>query len=63
MTKPLDKYDSTDIAQLGRMSMHVDDYADLPDANLPPPDWEFRVYGVFCIALLLAVLVVAWRVL
>ena len=40
----------------------ADDYADLPDANVPPPDWEFRVYGAFCIALLLAVLVVAWRV-
>lgn len=51
-----------DTEKLGRMSMHVDDYADLPDANIPPPDWEFRVYGVFCIALLLAVLVVAWRV-
>lgn len=42
------------------MRMEQIDYSDLPDANLPPPNWEWRVYKVVCIALFLAVLVVVW---
>lgn len=56
--KPHDKWDSTDIAQHARMSMHVIDYADYEDANLPPPNWPLRVLGVVAIALLVAVCVV-----
>jgi len=46
-----------DQLQYGRMSMHVKDYADYEDANLPPPNWPRRVLGVVAIALLVAVLV------
>lgn len=50
-----------DPEKLGRMSMHTQDYSDLPDPNLPPPNWMWRVYTVVCIALFLAVLVVVGR--
>lgn len=43
------------------MRMEQLDYSDLPDPNLPPPNWEWRVYTVVCVALFLAVLVVVWR--
>jgi len=47
-----------DQLQHARMSMHVEDYADYEDANLPPPNWPLRVVAI---ALLVAVCVVVVR--
>lgn len=61
--KPHDQWNSADIADYARRAMYLEtqDYSDLPDPNLPPPNWEWRVYTVVCVALLVAVLVVVWR--
>ena len=48
MTKPLDKYNSTDIAQLGRMSMDTYDFG-ISDTEKPvfEPAWWWVAIGVF----------------
>jgi len=44
------------------MRIEVIDYADYPDANLPPPNWEWRFYWVVIIALFVGVLIAVWRI-
>jgi hypothetical protein len=44
------------------MRIEVIDYADYPDANLPPPNWGWRFYWVVIIALFVGVLIAVWRI-
>lgn len=53
--KPHDQWNSNDIAQYGRMSMHVDEYADDPEPEYPDGWWIWA----YLVALVFAALVVA----